>query len=233
MAGFSGTEITIANMALARISVPRPLTDAGDGLIASCTDGNAEQRLCELWYPQVRDQLLEAFPWTFARGYVDLVLNDDGTGEEWEYEWNYAYTYPADCLKVRRFVNDLGSGLYGYWHEQPGRFGQMGSWTEAWRYVIRDHDGTRVILTDVESGDATIEYTKKITTTSLFTPLFASVCAWGLAAEVAMPLTESQSMYAFARSQYAQALMQAAASFSNEEHPRDSGDGEFVRSRGG
>jgi len=161
------------------------------------------------------------------------VLNDDGTGEVWTDEWEYAYTYPSDCLKVRRFVNDLSSGYYGYGHEPIGRFGGTGAWTKAWRYVIRQHSAGTVILTDVEEDDADIEYTKLTTDVLLFPATFTEALGWLLAAEVAIPLSASTERSDHARVMYGRTIQQAIASNMNEDHPRDEGDGEFIRSRGG
>lgn len=227
------TEVTVCNMALNRIGVSRELDGDVDGTLANCTDTSLEKELCDRWYARARNSVLEAHPWTFARKYVTLVLNDDGTGEIWTDEWANAYTYPSDCLKIRRFVNDVGAGVEGggYSHGHLGtRYFGSGAFGQ-WRYVVRVHDSTKVILTDVATGDADIEYTYEATDASMFTESFASCLAWKLGSEIGIALDANPARSTQALQMYLGELKAAAASMLNEELPHRDGDGEFLQAR--
>lgn len=225
------TEVTICDMALTRLGSRRLAGDA-DGTLANCTDTSYEKELLGLWYPRCRDRVLEGFPWTFARGFATLALADDGDGEVWEDEWDLAYSLPADCLTVRRFVSDVGRWGFYFSEDTP-----MGCWQwlgrEAWRYVLRLHDGARVILTDVKEADADIEYTVAVTDASLFTEAFGSALAWGLAAELGTSLSVAPGKRQEAMQHYLHELRIAGAHLLNEENDQDQEDGPFMRARWG
>lgn len=229
------TEVAICNMALANVGINVTIADV-DGTLANSTDTTIEKRTCALWYGTRRDQLLENLPWTFARKYVALVLNDSGDGEVWENEWDYAYTYPADCLKVRRFVNNIGPNFYAYGDQGTNNYDPWRSVSDAgygYAFVIRNHGDARVILSNLPLADAKIEYTAQVTDVALFTPEFSEALAWTLSESIAMPLTGRSEVYFAARQNAERAIKRGAASIFNEQEPYPTGDGDFIRSRGG
>lgn len=225
------SEVLICNMALQRCGVSIQLP-TGDGTIAGSTDTSLAQAVCELWYERCRNRALEGFPWTFARAYQTLVLNDDGEDEIWQHEFANAYDYPTDCLRIRRFVTDVGHWDFGitganslaFWADWRGSY--------EWRYVIRLHGASKVIMTNVEEDDADIEFTKLVTDTTLFTEQFASALAWMLAAEVAVPLSVDLRRREQAVQMFVAEMRAAAANMLNEETEEDQPDGSFIRSRG-
>ena len=224
------TEVAICNMALSRLGISRVLTGDVDGTLAACTDSTVAKAMLDIWYPRKRNALLEMYPWSFALKYATLVLNDDGDGEIWEDEWDYAYTYPSDCLRMRRFVTDTGTGWYLTGYQESYRFRP-----EPWPFVVGTH-GTppvKVIFTDVTTSDADVEYTALVTDAGLFPEDFSSGLAWLLSAEVARPMSvdNKRAMEAEQAAQYI--LSAAAASNKNEQEPRPEGDGTFVTSRWG
>lgn len=222
------TEIVIANLALSRVGISRQIA-AGDGTLSGSADTSIEKAQCLLWYEICRDRCLEEYPWPFARKFATLTLEDDGEGEAWEDEWDNAYVYPSDCLKARRFVQDQGIGFYrldsteGVWP-----WSQM----DPWRFVVRQHGGTAVILTDVAEDDADLEYTVRVTDPTEFSYSFASALAYLLASEIAVPLSVDTEKANRLLALYQMEGAKAAAIAFNEEEPRDEGDGSFLRSRG-
>jgi len=85
------SEVMICNMALARCGVTL--------FIESVGEASQQASVCNLFYAPVRDRVLQAWPWQFARTYVRL--QELGSPPSC---WHYRYHYPADCLKVRRLV---------------------------------------------------------------------------------------------------------------------------------
>lgn len=228
------TEVDIAEMALDRLGISKPLSGDADGTLANCTDSSLEKSVIDRWYARCRNATLEAYPWTFARKYATLTLADNGDGEAWEDEWDNAYVYPSDCLRVRRFVNDVNSGYVGPGYLGPYARSWEGSWAHdwAWRFVIRIHDGAKAILCNVDSTDAKIEYTFEATDASLYTEQFASVLAWRLAHEAAAALDVNPTRSQRALEMFVYESARAAAAMSNEENSPRNDDGDFLRARG-
>lgn len=226
------TETVIANEALMRIGISRQITSVGAGTLVLSTDTTTEKSVCEFWFPRCRDRLLQEFPWTFARKYATLVLSDDGTDEVWIDEWENAYVYPTDCLRIRRFVTGASSGYYGTgWGFDSDT--RLGLHEYAVRYVVRQHAGAKVIMTDVETTEAKLEYTAQVTDAGLLTEQFGSALAWLMATEIATPLSVNDEIRQAAMQGYLFEIGMAQANSANEEEPRDEPDGVFLRSRGG
>lgn len=140
------TEIDICNLSLGSIGVSTYLPD-GDGTIAGSTATSTAALLFKRILPQSRDLLLREHFWQFARQYASLTQLSDGTGKEWADEWGFSYTYPTNCLRVRRLVDDVGD-------TSP----------LPWKWVVRNDGGTKVILTDYDEDEAVIEFTARQTT---------------------------------------------------------------------
>jgi hypothetical protein len=223
------TEVVIGNMALARIGVSRPLSGDQDGTLANCTDTSVEKEQLDLWYDQSRQRALTEYAWQFARKSVLLTQASDGVGEIWDDEWDNAYELPTDCLMARRFVNDRGLGYYRY-----GCSEGIWPWGDdsEWKFVIRAHKGAKVILTDVSTADANLEYTENVTDVTRFTRPFAAGLAWLIASELALPLDVNVGKAQAALQTYYATAQQAAAFSANEEIPLPQGDQQFLNARG-
>lgn len=83
------SEVSICNGALTLLGAER---------IASLADTSKRGLLCAERYPKVRTQLLSMHPWKFALAQAELAADDDVPTGHWEYA--YAFTEPADCLRV-------------------------------------------------------------------------------------------------------------------------------------
>src|SRR5687767_6554440 len=70
-----------------------------DADVQAVGESSAEARACDLFYPDVRDQVLRDFPWPFARKVAVLAVVA-GTPNE----WGYQYRYPTDALSIRRIL---------------------------------------------------------------------------------------------------------------------------------
>ena len=91
--------VTIYNQALSAA--------VGKGLVASTSENSREAKLCNLWYPMVRDNVLKSASWPCTKKYarlavlasrdpdVDWVAADPSPG------YCYAYTAPSDMLAPR------------------------------------------------------------------------------------------------------------------------------------
>lgn len=127
------------------------------------SDGSAEGDLAERFYPIARDELLEEFDWTFARKRMTLaqVTND-------REDVGYKYALPSDLLKPRRLLPD------GYTDEQ----------NDAVDYEI---EGSYIYTDDAQP---TLVYTKTLTDTTKFSPMFVVTLSYRVAAYIAGPIVK-------------------------------------------
>lgn len=171
------TKLDICNMALAIL---------GQAEISSLTEENQRANLCKQYYDIVRQQLLRAHDWTFAKSRDKLLLireDDNAIG------FQYVYEKPAFCLFVTRIFNDaLHRSLCD--HEFKMEFDSL----------LRKE----VIRTLLE--DACVEYVRDVTDTSIFDSLFVEAFSSLLAYKIAHSLTGSTEITQLAYQQYQMAL---------------------------
>lgn len=214
-------EIEICNLTLIAIGVTTYLPTDGDGTIAGTTATSTAANLFKKLYPHDLNLLLRSHFWQFARGYAGLTQLSDGTGKDWVDEWRFSYTYPADCLRVRRFVNDLSD-------KSPLPY----------KFVIRNDGGTKVILSDYDEADAVIEYTQRLddTDVALFIEPFKQALIHLMAMHARPALAKQNDK---ARDQVNDADLyrfwwgEAVADDSNESEERDDPDPSMIRERTG
>ncbi len=86
------SEVEICNLALSNIRA---------GSINSLTESSLQAQQCNLKYKFMRDRLLTELPWSFNHKIRALSLLTDDI-----FNWNYAYQYPVDCLKINRLIGE-------------------------------------------------------------------------------------------------------------------------------
>lgn len=241
-------DVQIANLALARIGVSLK--------IASLTERTKEAIEIRNVFANVRDRVLEAAPWPFARRFVQLAKTGDN---QKLYRWLFQYGYPTDCVALRTLLPPVPANLIagvfpGYVSPWSGESfsspvaavplnssyaltyytltGSFRQWIKA--YPVRfelgvDAADTRIILTDQDQAVA--EYTARVTNPTLYTGKFTSVFAWALAAEIALPLAKTVEYSRNAAAMYEKELNEEIAKQMNEEKQDALPDSEFVRAR--
>jgi hypothetical protein len=205
-------EAQICNTALSRIGVTTKITSL---------DNPRTKEAIELAqvYEEVRDRVLAAAHWPFARKSVRLQQS----GETPE-KWAYRYEYPNDCLAVRFIFPPIGAG------RSPQSFRQSLQEIKTPYEIALSEDDSLTLCTDL-GPEAVLEYTKRVTNPARFDALFASALAWALAAEVALPLAKTVDYAQNAIKAYDLVVAQATAKALNEEVRQDPPDSEFVRAR--
>lgn len=151
----SVSEVQICNSALLKV---------GNLSITSLDDSNKEGRACKVLYPILRNELLAAHPWNFAMSRADISAQLAVTPA---FQWDYAYTIPADCLRVWE--------LYG---------------SEA-EWVV---EGGELLINQDE--EICIRYIKLVTETARFSPAFDNCLATRLGAELAGKLADNKNLRA-------------------------------------
>lgn len=169
------------------------LSHLGDSAnITDLNEGSAQADHCRVFYPNARDVALEMGIWDFATRREVLALVADAPPSSWA----YAYSLPAACLRALA-VLDVN-------------FDERNSQ----RFIIESlDDGTRVLYTD--QVDATLRYTKKVTDTTQFTPLFVDAVGWLLASYLAGPVIKGQEGQAAGRAAYQTFIGQIANAASS------------------
>ena len=174
------TKLDICNMALAIL---------GQAELSSLTEDNQRAILCNQYYDVVRQQLLRAHDWGWARGKDKLVLIRE---DEESDKPAYIYNKPAACLFVLRIYN---LGLHRVFRDQEFKL---------------EYDAEKkyeVIRSYLE--EAYVEYIRDIEDTSLFDSQFIAALAALLAHEIAMSLTGSTNLSQLAMQKYQLALNEA------------------------
>lgn len=103
----AATEVSICNLALARVGQRQPITS-----LDPAVDASEMAAMCALLYPAVRDALLSRFPWPFATRSTPLqpdpAINTSDPAQLFGYA--HAYTPPADLLVPQRLANGARPG---------------------------------------------------------------------------------------------------------------------------
>lgn len=164
--------------------------------ISAIDEQSTEASKAKLAYTKVRDELLQSYPWRFARKIAVLpaLVDDDDLNRT--VRWAATYARPNDCLKIRRIIpeievdNDYASVPY---EEAEGK-----------------------IYCDL--SPATLEYTARKLDPSNWPPLFCLAYEHALAGRLCMPLTKNIKLYQqhlqLARNQF----IVATTADANEEY---------------
>ncbi len=172
------------------------LIKLGAELINSEDDENKRARLIKEQYPKVRDDLLRAHPWKFARTRVELAPIDPIPDEYSSFDYDYVFQLPSDCLRV------IGTNLC-----------DTDQWDVEDRFFLANT--TPVI----------IKYIKQVTNVTKFDDNFCECLAWALAADIAYALTQNVARETSAQASF-KAKLAEARSFNAQQGsgPRVSAD---------
>jgi hypothetical protein len=198
-------QVGIYNMALGQCGVSR--------FINSVTDQTSEARTCNIFWENVRDQVLARIDWLFARRSAILELTTLTSNA-----WKYVYAYPSDCLAAREVVSGQDFFLKRYQHDVT--------------FEIAENEvgGGLVVLTN--ERDAVLVYTARVITYSLWSPSFVNCLSLLLGSKIAGPLSSNPKYANQLGSAYEAALQDAAASSLNEQHARPDAESELILTRG-
>jgi len=163
----------------------RALTLVGGNTIISFDDETIESKLCNIHYDQVRDAVTSVIEWSFAtKRFGPLTPHVDAPA----FGFNYRYTMPPDFLLLLEASTD-----------PKGR-------REISRYVMEEGH----LLADIGTG-INIKYLARITDTTKFVQPYTEALVARMAAELAVPLTESRTLQAQFFKIYERKVDEAAA----------------------
>lgn len=183
----------------------------GQDELSSLQEDNKRAILCNQYYDVVRQQLLRAHDWSWARAKdkLSLIREDDTVGLP-----AYVYHKPAACLFVIRVYNQ---GIHKALIDNEFKL---------------EYDSelkTEVIRTELEEAYA--EYVRDIVNTSLFDSQFVAALAALLAHEMAMVLTGATNLSQLAMQKYQMALDNARYTNKVEQLEDAVIDNPFLASR--
>lgn len=209
------SDVEICNLALAHLG------DSATVASINPPEGSAQAEHCQRWYPIARDSLLELGEWNFAttRALLAELVNPFP-------QWQHAYAPPLDCLKVLAILpadatSDAVLGFPSMGYTDAVTSAQMAAYTS--RDFTCETDATTgngIILTN--QANALARYTRSITDTSKFSPLFRDALAWYLASYLAGPVLKNETgiKVGVAMKQQALSLLASAAVSSANQQQR-------------
>lgn len=178
------SDIGIINVGLGRIGQPK---------ISSLSEDSTAAIQASVALEYVRDELLEAADWVFAK--TRLVLSKNATVPVQGYD--FAYTLPPDFLRLCRVRKD----------DPPVYPSQLS-------YVIESlPDGTLCLMTDHDNdlADIIIQYIRKEDNPARYTSAFSSAFSYRIGAELAFVIAESRPKFETMMSLYDTFLKKAIA----------------------
>lgn len=159
-----------------------------------------EADVCKLFYDTAKQELLRLLRPQFAQKWVKLALITENPSVEWE----FAYQYPTDALKVLRIPAQLNNRI-------PWEYGTIGS--------------QKAIMTNQAGAEAVIIHD---VSEQFFDSSFGSLLALNLARSIAMPLSIDQSIQRTIEERYLMARGQAMAAIENERQQGEQPDSGLV-----
>ena len=154
----------------------------GQTLLTSIKDPGTAAQLCRDNYDGARDAVLEDHAWVFAN--ARRQLSPDTIPPDFGFEQRFRL--PADTIRVLSANATV-------------RDDNQTQWVREGNFLLSSHD---VLY---------MKYTRRVIETALFSPNFVQALAQRMAADMAIPITESRSMQEHHWQLYTRKLEDAAA----------------------
>ena len=211
------SEVDICNLALAHLGDTATISSINP------PEGSAQAQHCARFYPIARDGLLEGHFWNFAMKRATLAQ----VSNSWP-EWQFAYAVPADCLNPISVLPPNANDDYAssftptdtpYWSHNFAPVLAAGQYVPQPYTVEMDANGNQIILTNQEQ--AVLRYTRYVTDTTKFSPLFTMTLSHLLASFLAGPIIKGDAGIAVSQQQLKIAMSyqaQAEASDANQRN---------------
>ena len=163
------SEVSICNQALSWL---------GGNLIISLEDGSTEAIICKANYALLRDTVLEEGKWAFAtRRYV--LSTPDPEPPPWGYRTKFALDTSVLTVIEATDIDSAQAGFFGSNDQGANNSGDL-DWRKEEQFIVCSVD--RVYVKTIV----------RITDVNRFTPTFNQALSTRIAADIAVPLTESQ-----------------------------------------
>lgn len=184
----------------------------GANPITSLNDNTTESRLCSANYDDLRRAVLEDVAWTFAAGRMrlDAIAADDDV-DDWGERDRFKIKNLDKVITINRVYYDQKEDL------------QADDWIREGEYISIPALGSRYLF---------IKYTKDIENPRLFPPGFVQALAARLAADLAIPITQSRQLQEDMWALYSAKVKSAAANDGSQGSNERIERSRLVRVRG-
>lgn len=189
------SETAICNAALIAV---------GAETVGAIDEASAVADVLALRYPMIRDAVLQAYKWNFAKRRASLPELSAAPA----FGYAHQYLLPADCILVREVVD--------------------ASQTIKWE--VEDADDGPVIVTDL-TAPLLILYTTRVQDVSRFRPLFVEALAARLAADLAVKLMDNSAAAERLLTVYQDKLNEARRIDAQEGSAEDQPTGDWITER--
>lgn len=217
----------------------------GQGTITSLTDDSEAAQKSAAIYSKVLDSALRAHYWKFAT-YVEIpaLLSlpafdpvNDTSGDPIP-GWEYLYAYPSQCLMVRRIFDSTlcdpsleGVGFVNYTYDYD--FSQFYDLYKdiLYRFKITMTPTTFQKAIAAHINPAYVEYTYRVTDTSMWDEHFRDALSFNLAARLARTLTGNTDLGVQAMQMYSAVVGEAKRLDAQEDRNHRNKMSSFQRAR--
>lgn len=176
--------------------------------IASLEEESVQAEQIDLIYDDIRKYVLRMIPWRFATKFVKPASLDVTVPAN----WNYAFQYPTDAVRILWLENPLGRDLAPLEYETA---------------ILPDN--TRVLLTDEEKPE--IRYIADIKDTERFDPEFTWAFSKMIASEIAMSITGDANIKETLRQDAVRQISSAATTSANEGRTKRAPEASWIQAR--
>lgn len=178
------------------------LIKLGASTIMSLIEGSKNANLCNEQFDKLRDELLRAHNWNFATARAKLAQLTDAPA----FGFDHAYQLPSDWLRVVS-VHDSNTGRGAVEYKIEGR-------------------------TLLSSADEIyLRYIKCVTDPNEMDAGFREVLSWKLAADLALPITQSSTALGEMRDGLRVSLIKARGVDAFEDYPESMPESDWVSGR--
>lgn len=187
------------------------MTLLGESRIMSMSDNAKPAREAKAIFEITRDALLAGYTWSFAKTRVQLSALANAP----LFDYQYKYQLPADCLRIV---------AVGQYHVGLDMSDYRGKTTREFEIEGRE------LLTNL-TAPLNLRYIKRTTDTTLFAACFTKAFAAKIAADLAEPLTQSETKRARATAEFDKEISLAIRSGAIELAPDKLASDEWLVSR--
>lgn len=207
--------------------------------VASTTEQSAEAMICNLYYTQALNLLLDDCPWPFAKKIAPLIpvgTIQDGppfsNGGAPTQEFLFSFLYPPDCVRMQRlyssqFVTNENIiwdiGWTGGWDQTQNRLPFI---------IVPDPKNPNQNLVYTNWDSIYAWYTTNTTSVAMYPPKFVDALTWLLAAFIAPKVTAGEPNTAEKmKAQFERSKAEAKAAAFNEQQDPALPESEFISTR--
>lgn len=180
--------------------------------IAAPTETSRQAETCELWYPEVRDQVLAAawWPCTRANTRLALIVERDAdvawTAVDPDPGFRFAYAAPSDML-IPRYLSEMT------------------------QFVLSTSSTNAVVLA-TQTENAVLTYSKRQSNINTWEPQLKMAIIYGLAAHISIPLHGKNDRAALNEQRANNLILAARVAAANSGSEQYQSTPEWIAARG-